>query len=179
MKKFLMLSLLISLLLIFSSFEFNNYQGRSLKNKKAVNFTLKDIKGNTVSLSDFRGKIMVLNFWATWSAASLKEMVHLNELAQNYSDKIQVIGIAVVSRNSKIASKVKAAGVHYPVLIGSKKIIADYGYFSAIPNTFIINGDGIIVKELPGSHKYEELEQVLRKVLFPKKSKEKSHLSSN
>lgn len=172
-----MLSVLISIFLILSAFEFNNYQGRSLKHKKAVNFTLKDIKGETVSLSDYRGKIIVLNFWATWSASSLKEMVYLNELAQNYSDKIQVIGIAVVSRHSRIASKVKAAGVRYPVLIGSKKTIAEYGYFSAIPNTFIIDKNGIILNELPGSHKYEELEQALRKVLYPKKRKEKNHLS--
>lgn len=178
MKKLFMLSLIIFLSLILYSFNFNNYNGKTLKNKKAVDFTLTDINGKEISLSDFRGKIILLNFWATWSASSLKEMSYLKELAQNYKDKIQVIGIAVVSKKSEIPKKVKSAGVTYPVLYGTKKTIADYGFFNAIPNTFIIDRNGIIAKELPGSHKFEELEKALKSILYPKKRKTNNHLTS-
>lgn len=178
MKRLSAFMSIVILFFILCSFNFNNYKGKKIKNKTAVNFILNDIHGKQVSLDDFRGKIVLLNFWSTWSASSLKEMSYLQQLSANYKDKIQVIGIAIVSKKSEIPAKVKSAGAEYPVLLGSKKIIADYGYFSAIPNTFIINGEGLIVKELPGSHKYEELERALKDVLFPKKAKTLNQLTA-
>jgi len=177
MKNIKTIMAFVVLSFVIFSFNFNNFKGKTQKNKAAVNFTLKDLQGKSVSLKDFRGKVVMLNFWSAWSAPSLKEMLRLEKISQNYGGKVQVIGIAVISKKNRIPEKVKTAGVTYPVLYGSKKTIADYGFFNSIPQTFVIDPQGKIAKELPGSHKYSELEKALKGVLDPLKVKNVNQLT--
>lgn len=129
---------------------------------KAFNFTLPDLNGKQVSLSDFQGKIVVLNFWATWCAPCMREMPELEKIQQNYQNRnVQVIGIVVVSNEKEIDRQVEYTGVTYPILIGNKKTIADYGKFTSIPHTFIIDSDGKIQKQFDGSQKYDDFAREL------------------
>jgi len=139
---------------------------KSLNERYAANFTLKDTSGKEYSLSDFRGKVVILNFWATWCAPCLREMPALEQINIKYKDKgVQVIGIVVVSNLDDVASKLEKTGVTYPVLLGSKKTIADYDNFYSIPQTFIIGPDGKILKRLSGSNTFSTLEKEIKAVL--------------
>ncbi len=137
-------------------------QSKPSDEKKAADFSLQSLTGQSVSLRDYQGKVVILNFWATWCAPCLREMPELESLYQKYKDDdLQIIGIAVVSKKEDIPKQVETTGVTYPVLIGNKKIIADYGYFSSIPHTFLIDKEGFISEVFAGSIKKEKLEKSL------------------
>jgi len=170
MKKLLVILLIILIFSILNSF--TSYSGRTVRTtpKTAPDFSLPSLKGNTVSLKDFRGKLVVLNFWASWAAPCLREMPNLERLNQVYKDSsVQVLGIAVVSDPNDIPQKVRMTGVTYPILLGTKELIARYGSFSDLPTTFIINSQGIIIKELNGSHEYRMLLKAIH-TLIPRPS---------
>ncbi len=160
MKKIIHLVIILSLFLILNSF--SSFSGRRvpLQNKEASGFCLDALSGGRISLADFQGKMVVLNFWASWSAPSLREMPNLEKLHQKYHQRgIQVIGVAVVSNESDIPQKVIQTGVTYPIVIGNKRLIAQYGSFSDLPTTFIIDEKGNILRQLSGSSDYKTLEQ--------------------
>ena len=139
---------------------------KSLNDRYAADFVLKDTSGKEYAYNDFKGKVVILNFWATWCAPCLREMPALELLYQKYKNEgLQVIGIVVVSNKNDIAPKLKKTGVTYPVLLGSKKTIAAYGNFYSIPQTFIIGRDGKILKQLSGSNTYSALEKEIKAVL--------------
>ena len=141
--------------------------GFAAKKQQAPNFSLKDINGKEVSLSSFRGKIVVLNFWATWCAPCLRDMPSLESFHKKYGDDVQVLGIAVVSKSSDIPKQIKRTGITYPVLLGTKKTIAAYNNFYSIPQTFIINRSGEIEKQIDGSFDLNQLEKELKILLNP------------
>jgi len=139
---------------------------KSLNDRYAANFVLKDTSGKEYTLDDFKGKVVVINFWATWCAPCLREMPALENIYQKYrNDGVQVIGIVVVSNKNDISSKLKKTGITYPILLGSKKTIAAYGNFYSIPQTFIVGRDGKILKQLSGSNTYSALEKEIKAVL--------------
>lgn len=159
MKKIISFAIIFSLFLSLSSF--SSYSGRRMgvKNKEASHFRLDALSGERIALADFQGKVVVLNFWASWCAPCLREMPSLEKLHQKYHQRgIQVIGVAVVSNESDVPQKVRQTGVTYPILFGNKRLIAQYGSFSDLPTTFIIDEKGTIVRQLSGSSDYKTLE---------------------
>ncbi|MBD3225331.1 MAG: redoxin domain-containing protein [Caldithrix sp.] len=130
--------------------------------KTAENFALQSIDGEVIRLSDYRGKYVIVNFWATWCGPCYKEMPELEKIHKKYSGgDVQVIGIALVSKPDEIPGVVKRTGVTYPILKGHKTLIKDFGYFSSIPHTFIINPQGKIVKEYNIRTNAAQLEKTL------------------
>ena len=160
MKKLIIYSTLAFLFITLNSF--SSYSGHrvKVKNRTAANFQLYSLSGTEVTLEDFQGKIVILNFWASWAASCLREMPNLEQLNQKYGPEgIQVLGIAVVSNKEDIQNKANMAGVTYPILYGTKELIASYGSFSDLPTTFIIDEQGKILKQLSGSNDYKTLQQ--------------------
>ncbi len=166
MKK--IIHLLFSLIIFLMVSSFTSYSGRTVpvQPKPAPDFSLPDLNGTLHSLKEFRGKLLILNFWASWAAPCLREMPNLQRIHQIYKDSsVQVVGIAVVSNPDDVPEKVKLTGITYPVLLGTKELIAQYGSFSDLPTTFIINSNGIILKQLNGSHTYRMLVKELQGLL--------------
>ncbi len=160
MKRIIHFSILVAL--FFSVSSFSSFSGRRVpvKNKKASQFRLEALTGEQIALADYRGKVVVLNFWASWCAPCLREMPNLEKLYNKYRLRgIQVIGIAVVSNESDVPQKVLQTGVTYPILFGNKRLIARYGSFSDLPTTFIIDEKGTILRQLSGSSDYKTLEK--------------------
>jgi cytochrome c biogenesis protein CcmG/thiol:disulfide interchange protein DsbE len=120
--------------------------------KPAPSFTLQDLKGNQVSLSDFKGKVVVLDFWATWCPPCVKEIPHFIELYEQYKDQgFAMVGISLdregVSVVKSFAQKYK---INYPILMADGQVDKAYGGIASIPTTFVIDSAGNIRQKYIG-----------------------------
>ncbi len=136
----------------------------------APGFTLTDIEGKEVSLSDFKGKVVFLNFWATWCPPCRREIPAFIELVDQYKDDgFIVVGVAVDPREFQGVDKVKPfaeqMGINYPVLYDSKGVSQIYGGISSIPTTFVINRDGKVVDRIVGSRPKDVFEGIIKGLL--------------
>jgi peroxiredoxin len=119
--------------------------------KPAPNFTLNDPKGSPVRLSDYKGKVVLLNFWATWCHGCVQEMPWFMEFQDKYRDKgLAVIGVSTDDDGWKsVTPFVREKKVNYVVLIDDKKVSAEFG-LAAMPMTVLIDRDGNIVSKHEG-----------------------------
>jgi len=118
-----------------------------LRGKEAPDFELQSLEGKNVKLSDFRGKAVLLNFWATWCGPCKIEMPWFVELQKEYGPQgLQIVGVAMDDASKEdIAKFVKEMGVNYPILIGKEDVGNQYGGVNVLPTTFFIDRDGKIV----------------------------------
>ncbi len=134
----------------------------------APNFTLKDIEGNDVSLSDYKGKVVFVNFWATWCPPCRGEIPDLIKLQEKYGkDGFAILGISVDQQNSigKVPGFVKKMGMNYPVLYSQIDVVRNYGGIESIPTTFVINRDGRALGKIVGARSYEAFEKIIKQSL--------------
>ncbi len=147
----------------------NNSAASSLRgdDNKAPDFTLVNTEGKNVSLSDYKGKIVIVDFWATWCPPCRRGIPDLVELQKQYKDKIAVIGISMDMENTKagVPDFIDKMGINYPVVYFNNKVIDDYGGISAIPTTFIIDKNGNIVKKMVGLYPKSEIEKQLNELM--------------
>ncbi|HEY4695818.1 MAG TPA: TlpA disulfide reductase family protein [Candidatus Hydromicrobium sp.] len=127
-------------------------------------FTLADLDGNEISLSDFNGKILVLNFWATWCPPCREEIPDFVEVYNKYKDKdVQFLGVS----NEDIFTLKDFArdyDISYPILIDDANVMGKWG-IRAIPTTFVFDKNGQIIFENVGSMTGEQLENVIEDAL--------------
>jgi len=115
-------------------------------NPDAPDFTLKDLKGNDISLSAYKGKVIFLNFWATWCPPCRREIPGFVEAYSEYKDKgMVIIGISLDRKSSgSILEFAQEYRINYPVVMGTAKIVRDYQPGDFIPATIIIDKNGKI-----------------------------------
>jgi peroxiredoxin len=115
--------------------------------KAAPDFTLKDANGSSVKLSDYRGKVVLLNFWATWCVPCKIEIPWFMEFEQQYKNKgFAVLGVAMDDDDwAAVKPYMAAKKMNYRVVMGSDSVATEYGGIEALPTTFVINQDGRIV----------------------------------
>ncbi len=137
------------------------------KGGAAPDFTLQSLEGKTVHLSDFRGKAVLLNFWATWCQPCKIEMPWFVELQKQYGPEgLQVVGVAMDDASpADIGKFAKELGVNYPVLIGKEAVGDAYGGVQFLPATFYIGRDGKVVDKVFGLKGRGEIEDDIKKSL--------------
>lgn len=134
--------------------------------KKAPAWELIDLNGKPVKSDKYSNKIIVLNFWATWCPPCRAEMPDFIKLHAAYKDKgVVFIGVSLDSGLGPVKRYVRTEKVNYPILMGNSKMVADYGNFSAIPQTFVLDAEGRINKQFMGLVKFEKLETVLKSLV--------------
>jgi len=134
----------------------------------APDFTLNDINGNPVTLSDYKGKLVFVNFWATWCPPCRAEIPAFVELIDKYGDQgFAILGISVdkPADVEKIPSFMKKMKMNYPVLIASGDVVQNYGGISSIPTTFVINKEGKVLGRIVGSRSQDMFESIIKKYL--------------
>ena len=118
--------------------------GQIVPNMPAPKFSLKDLSGNAVTLDGLRGKVLVLNFWATWCPPCRAEIPDFVEFYNaNKSKGLEIVGVSVDTNTaSGVPSFVRNNKMTYPVAMMTEKILRDYGPIDSIPTTFIIDKAG-------------------------------------
>jgi thiol-disulfide isomerase/thioredoxin len=138
-----------------------------MKSGTAPDFSLQSLDGKTVRLSDFRGKPVVLNFWATWCGPCKIEMPWFVDLQKQYGPAgVQFLGVAMDDASPKdIAEFAESMKVNYPILIGKESVGDDYGGVQFLPETFYIDRNGKVVDKAFGLKGRGEIEDAVKKLL--------------
>lgn len=142
--------------------------GKDLRGKPAPAFTLATVDGKKVSSADFKGKPMVINFWATYCGPCKLEMPWFQEFSKKYADKgLQVVGIDDEEGVSKeqVADAAKKIGVTYPILIDTNTNASAFGLGDYLPMTFYVDAKGVVVAQTPGAPSKDEVEANIQKIL--------------
>lgn len=128
----------------------------------AADFTLEDMQGKTHHLSDYRGKWVLVNFWATWCPPCLNELPELNALSRAHQDVV-VIGIAMEYATGKlVADFASKHHIAYPVVLGNRKIAAQIGDPDVLPTSYLYDPSGEQVAAQPGEITRESVESFIR-----------------
>ena len=132
----------------------------------SLNHTLEDLKGTRVKLAGFEGKVLVLNFWATWCGPCKVEIPHLVELQQQYADAgLLVIGIAVDEPVEKLEPYVAEAGINYPVLRSTEGVLDAFSRVTVLPTSIVIGRDRRLCRTYVGAVSPQSLEKQIRGLL--------------
>jgi peroxiredoxin len=131
------LALLASVVFFLATAEAGEIQG------KAPDFTLKSASGKNIKLSEYRGEVVLLNFWASWCGPCRKEMPFLEQIQEKYSGYgFTVMGVNVEEDSSKANKMLKDIPVSFPILYDTSNSVSKAYKVSAMPTTVIIDRDG-------------------------------------
>lgn len=138
-----------------------------LAGQTAPEFTLQSLDDKTVHLSDYKGKAVLVNFWATWCAPCKIEIPWFVDLQKQYGPQgLQIIGIAMDDASPKdIAKFAQDMGVNYPVLLGKEAVGDAYGGVQFLPVTVYVGRDGKVINKFFGLKGRAEIEDSIKKAL--------------
>ncbi len=136
-------------------------------------FLVNDLDGGIISTAGLRGKVVLVNFWATWCPPCREEIPELIELSSRYKEKLQIIGVSMDDSPAReVREFAKEIGITYPVVMGSGAIEAEYGGVPALPTSFIISPEGRVVQKHAGLYPIGVYDTEIRSLLgMPVKAK--------
>jgi thiol-disulfide isomerase/thioredoxin len=132
---------------------------KSFSSDKVLNFQFKTIDNKILDLSQFSGKVIIVDFWATWCPPCTKEIPHFIELQEKYKNEVQFIGLNVGEKESEIKEFIKSMGINYIIGYSNENIEKSFGGISGLPTTFIIGKDGKIKAKAIGYRSKEWFEK--------------------
>lgn len=118
----------------------------------APDFTLTQLNGEQLTLSSYRGKVVLLDFWATWCVPCREEIPRFVELQNKYSERgLQIIGVSMDDSVDPVRAFAQQFHMNYPVVLGNAKLGEEYGGVLGLPIAFLLDQDGRIVKKHIGA----------------------------
>jgi peroxiredoxin len=132
----------------------------------APDFTVTDIDNHKLSLADYKGKVVLLDFWATWCAPCRTEIPHFVEMQNKYGpDGFQVIGISMDDDAQPVREFYRQYKLNYPVAVGDDKLAERYGGVLGLPVNFIIDREGRIHAKYLGATDVSVFDQEVKTLL--------------
>jgi cytochrome c-type biogenesis protein len=136
----------------------------------AIDFTLTDGQGNEVSISDYKGKVVFVNFWGTWCEYCVKEMPLLQETYEAYKDDIEILAINVqtIPREKSVEEVlewVDELGLTFPILFDMDGSVSNEYYITAFPTTYVVDREGYFLGYIPGAIDEEMMKQIIDEIL--------------
>jgi thiol-disulfide isomerase/thioredoxin len=114
-------------------------------------FLVQDLDGNMVSTAAWQGKVVLVNFWATWCPPCREEIPILIELSEKYKDDLLIIGISMDDGPpGEVRQFARQAGINYPIVMHSRELVAEYGGVPALPTSYLVNKEGRVVQKHEG-----------------------------
>ena len=134
---------------------------------KAAGFSLKNAKGGmNINLADYKGKVVIIDFWATWCGPCRKGIPDLVDLKAKYGDKIEIIGISVDDDRTvaDVPGFLSENKVNYPVAYADQAVVNAYGGIEAIPTSFVIDKEGNIIDKHVGLVEKSAYEEAINRL---------------
>ena len=143
---------------------------RSFEQDLMPQVVLKDVDGRTVRLSDYHGKVVLINFWATWCPPCRAEMPDLVRLQREHAKQgLQIIGITYPpERKDRVVRFARSIKVNYPIILGTREIKARFSSEETLPLTVVINRDGKVSDIISGILLREEFDEKIKPLLMQK-----------
>ena len=128
---------------------------------------LRGLDGHEVSSDQFKGKVVVLDFWATWCGPCVGEIPGYVELQKKYGkDGLVIVGVSLDrSGPERVKKFAQENGMNYTLVMGDEDVVEAFGSFEAIPTTFLINRSGRIVHQKTGALPHDEYEKLVQRAL--------------
>jgi len=168
-RSYLYTGLFITAVLFF--FVINNTNGEPEEGPYPPNYNIV-VSSDNVRLSDFRGKVVIIDFWATWCPPCRKGIPDLVELKKEFNNQdFEIIGISLDSftkgggTKNDVVPFIKDYGINYPIVIGDPNVAQQYGGVNSIPTSFVIDKEGYIVSYYPGLVPKDQYIKDIKKVL--------------
>lgn len=142
----------------------------------APDFSLRTLQDANASLSQYKGKVVLVNFWATWCDPCREEIPWLIELQEKYGPRgLVVLGVAMDDEGKSVVAPYvekerftvggKPVSMNYPILIGTEEVAQKYGGLIGFPTSYLVGRDGRIAKRIIGQFHYEEMDQAIQPLL--------------
>jgi len=128
----------------------------------APKLVIQDLSGKTTSMDDLKGKVVLVNFWATWCPPCRAEVPELIALQKKLGDKLQIIGVSEDDSADDVHEYIKKMGINYPVVMSTSQIVEAYGGVAALPTTFVVDTEGKVVQRHLGLLNGENTELEVR-----------------
>ena len=128
-------------------------------------FTLQDFQHKTIRLSQYRGKVVLLNFWASWCAPCQAEMPAFAQWQTQYHGRLQVIGVNMDDEMPKAEAAARKLKVNYPLVVGTAHMAEAFGGIYGLPVTFLIDAHGRIRGEYQGGNHVSQIHAEIERLL--------------
>ncbi len=144
--------------------------GASSDRTIAPDFALTSTDGREIKLSDFRGKVVVLDFWATWCPPCKAEIPDFIKLYSQYkNDGFQMLGVSLDQGGlHDVVPFIKSHGINYPIVLGTDEVVSAYGGIRGIPTTFVIDKKGYVRGAFEGYRQASVFENLVKQLLAEK-----------
>jgi peroxiredoxin len=129
-------------------------------------FTRRDLNGQSIRLGSLRGKVVLLNFWASWCAPCQQEMPAFESWQREYGSRgLQVIGISMDDDRESAQRLVEKLKIDYPIALGDARLGEQYGEVLGLPITFLIGRDGKVLAQFQGESDLKSIEREIQSAL--------------
>ncbi|WP_118838034.1 TlpA family protein disulfide reductase [Salinibacter ruber] len=138
-----------------------------LQGESAPDFSLEQMNGEPFRLSDHRGEIVVVNFWATWCPPCRKEIPGFIQLQKEFgTEEVTILGISLDDQGFEaVRPYAEEMGINYPLVVGSNRLTRKYGGVRALPTSFVVGPEGTVQYARPGFLPKAELRRQLKPLL--------------